>query len=74
MAHNMEKKREGVRCTWHRGTWGPVAGSCAGPTEAAAGRERTGEWGGTRGLRVENVGQLGKKGNGQGPREYSVGF
>jgi hypothetical protein len=45
-----------------------------GATDAATGWERTGERGGVRGPHVQNVGQTGKKGNGPGPRENSVGF
>jgi hypothetical protein len=67
-------KRGGVRCTWRKGRQGPTASSCAGTVEAATGRERTVEWGGARGPHVENVGWPGKKGNGPGPRENSVGF
>jgi hypothetical protein len=69
-----EEEREGVWCTWRGGRRGPTTDSYAGTVEAAVDRERTGERGGTREPCVENVGRPGKKGNGPGPRENSVGF
>jgi hypothetical protein len=57
-----------------KGLAGFRSGKSADAAEVAAGRERTGERGGVRGPHVQNVGQTGKKGNGPGPRENSVGF
>jgi hypothetical protein len=66
-ARSRDAEDEGGALTCaQQGRWGLSAGKGA---EAAAGRKRTGEWGGTRGPRVENVGRPGKKENGSGPRE-----
>jgi hypothetical protein len=75
MTRAKEKKRErgsGLRGAQEDGARWPAA--VRGATDAVTGRERTGERGGVRGPHVQNVGQMGKKGNGPGPRENSVGF
>jgi hypothetical protein len=77
MMRAKEKKRERGGGSSPRGAqedgarWPAVV---RGATDAATGWERTGERGGVRGPHVQNVGQTGKKGNGPGPRENSVGF
>jgi hypothetical protein len=64
----VEEEGGGSTCA-QQGRWGSSAVKGADVAEAATGRKRIGERGGTHGPRVENMGWPGKKENGPGPRE-----